>query len=54
MFSKIFQALIDIIVGVATFFVLDVWTGLGVNAILVITLIVTALFAEFTETGLKK
>ena len=53
--NKIFQVLIDFIVGVAIYFGLKALVpALSDNTIAVITLIATAVFAEFIEVKFKK
>ena len=53
--NRIFQVLMDLIVGIALYFGLSAFVpALGTNATVVITLIVTAIFAEYVETRLKR
>ena len=55
MMNRLFQVLMDIVVGIALYFGLNAFVPvLGTNATVVVTLIVTAVFAECVETRLKK
>ena len=55
MFNRIFQVLMDIIIGIAVYFGLKALVPvLPDNAVIVVTLIATATFAEFIEMRLKK
>ena len=54
-FNRIFQVLIDIIIGIAVYFGLKALIPvLPDNAVIVVTLIATSAFAEFIEMRLKK
>jgi len=53
--NRLFQVLMDFVVGIALYFGLNAFApSLGTNASVVITLLVTAIFAEFVETRLKR
>lgn len=53
--NKLFQVLMDIIIGIAIYFGLEALVPiLPNNALIVTTLIATALFAEFIEMRFKK
>jgi len=53
--GKIFQVLVDIIIGIAIYFGLNAFMPeLNDNLVVVVALIVTAIFAEFAELKFKK
>lgn len=53
--NKIFQVLMDVLVGMAIYFGLSVFIPLmNNNLVILITLAVTAVFSEFVEIQIKK
>ena len=53
--NKIFQVLMDVLVGMAIYFGLSVFIPLmNNNLVILITLVVTAVFSEFVEIQIKK
>ena len=53
--NRIFQVLMDLIVGIALYFGLNAFVpAMGTNAKVVIALVITAIFAEYVETRLKR
>jgi len=55
MIDRIFQILLDVVVGIALYFCLNAFVpALGTNTTVVITLVVTAIYAEFVENKIKR
>jgi len=53
--DRIFQVLMDVVVGIALYFGLTAFVpSMGTNVTVVITLAVTAVYAEFVENRLKR
>lgn len=53
--NKVFQILMDILIGIAIYFGISAFVpSANANLIIVITLIATAIFAEFVEMRIKK
>ena len=53
--NKIFQVFMDILVGIAVYFGINAFVpSASTNLAVVITLITTAIFAEFVEMRIKK
>lgn len=53
--NKVFQVLMDVLVGIAIYFGLSVFIPLmNNNLVILITLAVTAVFSEFVEIQIKK
>ena len=55
MINRIFQVLMDLVVGIAIYFGLNAFfPDWGTNTVIVVTLSITAVFAEFVEMKLKR